>query len=184
MEASRPGWGRAVASGEESRGPWRRPRRTGGLSAPPPHGGLPAPRGPLQGESHPSEPPDRAPGPARRCGLACPCAAPAGSEPTNFGVGRGGGRYQPRGPPGDCAEVGAPATRLGSAVPPDLPGRPAQAGTAFQAAGATEESGDAPYRKIPRDRRARLWAPLSLGRFRSGEYRRCQSLCSASGTGV
>lgn len=133
-----PGWGRAVASGEESRGPWRRPRRTGGLSAPPPHGGLPAPRGPLQRESHPSGPPDRAPGPGRRCGLACPCAAPAGSEPTNFGVGRGGGRYQPRGPPGDRAEVGDPATRLGSAVPPDLPGRPAQAGTDFQAAGTTE----------------------------------------------
>lgn len=31
-----------------------------------------------------------------------------------------------------------PGHRLGSAVPPDLPARPAQAGTAFRAAGATD----------------------------------------------
>lgn len=34
------------------------PRRAGGLAAPPPLGGLPAPRGPLRLEPHPSRPPD------------------------------------------------------------------------------------------------------------------------------
>lgn len=126
-----PGWGRAVASGEESRGSWRRrrPGRTGGLTAPPPHGGLPAPRGPLRREPHPSGPPDRAPGPGSRRLLGCPCAAPTRSEPTNVGGGGGGRRAIPaRLPAGGFRRGGDPASRLSCAVPPDLPARPTQAG--------------------------------------------------------
>ena len=181
-EAGR-GWGAcggerggAQATAAERRRPQRRgPGALAGsrlrlLSAasPPPAGGY--------GSSRiPPGPRTDLPGPTARADSAVPAwRGPARGRPT---WGAGGRAIPGRLPAGGFRRGGDPTARSGSAVPPDLPGRPARAAARLPiAAGRRVGSGTSVFRKIPRDRRPRLWAP-SLGRIPSDEDR-------ASGTGV
>lgn len=166
-----------MASGEESRAPWRRrrPGRTGGLTAPPPHGGLPAPRGPLRREPHPSGPLDRAPGPGSRSRFRCQCATPTRSEPTNAGgrgLGGGSRRAIPAGcQPGDSVEVGTGPPAFPAPCPLTSQRGQRRREPAFRATGAMDGGWGRSFSGKISGIKGPPLGPLSLGRFRSGEYR-------------
>lgn len=126
-EARPAGRGRAEVSREERRAPRRRrrPGRTGGLAAPPPHGGLPAPRGPLRREPHTSRPSGlgvpadsagHARGPARGWPARPPAGAPAEVTPPPHGQ-RRTSLTLPRGRRGGCSLPRRPGEWTGERPP-------------------------------------------------------------------
>lgn len=174
-EAGR-GWGRAEASGEERRRPRRRgPGALAGLRLRLLSAASPPPVGRYGSSRIPPGPRTDLPGPTARADSAVPAwRGPARGRPTwGPGVRAIPGRLTA----GGFRRGGDPAACSGSDVPPDLPGRPARAAARLPIAARRRVGvGTSVFRKIPRDRRPRLWAP-SLGRILSGEDR-------ASGTGV